>query len=115
MTRRTARGEQGRIKVGYTSGVSFHPLLPKVIQEFRSAFPGVSVSLVEAYAPDLIERIQHNQIDVAFVRAPLANPPGVVADLLLEESNIVALPSSHALARRESAHGRGISLKALDG
>src|SRR5436309_15230711 len=28
-TRRTARGEQGRIKVGYTSGVSFHPLLPR--------------------------------------------------------------------------------------
>src|SRR5439155_11373652 len=112
-TRRTARGEQGRIKVGYTSGVSFHPLLPRVIQEFRDAFPLASVSLVEAYAPDLIERIHHNQIDAAFVRAPLANPPGIVVDFLFEEANIVALPSRHALARCESGGGTAISLKAL--
>ena len=37
--RRTARGEQGRISVGYTNSPAFHPLVPRVIREFRQAFP----------------------------------------------------------------------------
>ena len=46
-TRRTARGEQGRISVGYSSSVAFHALVPRVIREFREAFPLVTVTLVE--------------------------------------------------------------------
>src|SRR5437867_11246677 len=38
-TRRTARGEQGRISVSYSSSVAFHPLVPRIIREFREAFP----------------------------------------------------------------------------
>src|SRR5215211_7052569 len=38
-TRRTARGEQGRISVGYSSSVAFHALVPRIIREFRQAFP----------------------------------------------------------------------------
>jgi len=34
-TRRTARGEQGRICVAYSSTVAFHPLVPRIIREFR--------------------------------------------------------------------------------
>src|SRR5215213_9452603 len=36
-TRRTARGEQGRISVGYSSSVAFHALVPRIIREFREA------------------------------------------------------------------------------
>lgn len=31
-TRRTARGEQGKIAVGFTSSAPFHPFLPRVIR-----------------------------------------------------------------------------------
>ena len=48
-TRRTARGEQGRISVAYSSTVAFHPLVPRVIREFREAFPLVTVTLMEGY------------------------------------------------------------------
>jgi DNA-binding transcriptional LysR family regulator len=37
--RRTARGEHGRISVRYTEAAAFHPLLARVIREFRHAFP----------------------------------------------------------------------------
>ena len=33
-TRRTARGEQGRIAVGFTSSAPFHPFVPRVIRAF---------------------------------------------------------------------------------
>jgi DNA-binding transcriptional LysR family regulator len=42
-TRRTARGEQGRISVAYSSSVAFHSLVPRIIREFREAFPLVTV------------------------------------------------------------------------
>src|SRR6266545_1883517 len=48
-TRRTARGEQGRISLGYTNSSLFHPLVPRVIREFRTAFPRVSVTLTEGF------------------------------------------------------------------
>jgi DNA-binding transcriptional LysR family regulator len=43
-TRRAARGEQGRICVGYTIQTAVHPQFLRVIREFREAFPLVSVS-----------------------------------------------------------------------
>jgi DNA-binding transcriptional LysR family regulator len=44
-TRRTARGEQGRICVGVTPTAPFHPFVPRVIRAFREAFPAVSMTL----------------------------------------------------------------------
>src|SRR6185295_20206519 len=33
-TRRTARGEAGRIGLGFTSSASFHPFVPRLIREY---------------------------------------------------------------------------------
>src|SRR5205814_9488486 len=38
-TRRTARGQQGRLCVGVTPTSPFHPFVPNVIRAFREAFP----------------------------------------------------------------------------
>ena len=35
--RRTARGEEGQISVAFTSSIAFHPLVPRVIREFRES------------------------------------------------------------------------------
>jgi DNA-binding transcriptional LysR family regulator len=112
-TRRTARGEEGAISVGYTSGAAFHPLVPRIIREFRQAFPLVSVSLAEGSPYDLVERTRNDQFDVAFIRTSVAKSDGVVIELLLEEPVVVALPGGHPLARggRDSA----LSLMALAG
>src|SRR5262245_21508444 len=67
-TRRTARGEQGRICVGYTIQVSVHPLFPRIIREFREAFPMVSVTLAHGPPDDLVERMRNDQIDAVFTR-----------------------------------------------
>src|SRR5215467_4075804 len=46
-TRRTARGEQGRICVGVTPSCPFHPFVPRVVRAFREAYPLVSLTLEE--------------------------------------------------------------------
>jgi DNA-binding transcriptional LysR family regulator len=113
--RRAARGEQGRISVGYSSSVAFLPLVPRVVREFRGTFPRVSVTLTEAFPGDIVDRVQNGQIDVAFIRRPIPDPEGIVIDPLQEEPMVAALPSGHALARRKKSGDAALSLKALAG
>jgi DNA-binding transcriptional LysR family regulator len=114
-TRRTARGEQGRISVAYSSTVAFHPLIPRIIGEFRQAFPLVMVTLVEGYPEHLIERMQNEQIDVSFIRRLAPKTEGVDIALLLEEPMVVALPSGHPLVRGDDGRDAALSLKVLAG
>jgi DNA-binding transcriptional LysR family regulator len=114
-TRRTARGEQGRISVGYSSSVAFHALVPRIIREFRETFPLVAVTLVESNPTDLIERMQDERIDLAFVRRLEPNTKGVDIRSLLEEAMMVALPSGHPLTRINGHATAELPLKSLAG
>jgi len=113
--RRTARGEQGRIFLGYTSAAAFHPLVPRVIREFRQTFPAVSLALEESPPNDLIARILNDEIDIAFIGGPVADQEGVAVDPLLEEPMVVALPCGHPLARNAKGGGMALSSKSLAG
>lgn len=114
-TRRTARGEQGRISIGCTNGAALNSLVARIIREFRETLPLVSVTLVEGYSNDLIERMRNNQIDVAFIRTSVSDPNQIVIDILQNEPEVVALPKGHVLARRKVHGERAVSLKDLAG
>jgi DNA-binding transcriptional LysR family regulator len=114
-TRRTARGEQGRICVGCTNGAALNSLVARIIREFREALPLVSLTLVEDYSNNLIERTRNSQIDVAFIRTSIADPEQMAIDLLQNEPEVVALPRGHALARRKGHGDMALSLKDLAG
>jgi DNA-binding transcriptional LysR family regulator len=114
-TRRTARGEQGGLCVGCTSGAAFHPLIPRIIREFRRAYPGVSVTLAEGFPYDLVEHMRSDQIDVAFIRTSVAKTEGLAIDALLEEPVMVALPASHPLAPGKNGGNAALALRALAG
>jgi DNA-binding transcriptional LysR family regulator len=113
-TRRTARGEKGRICVGFTSSAPFHPFVPRVIRAFREAFPLVSLTLEESGTTELIEDLRHDRIDAAFIRTPVADPQGLAVHPLLDEAMLVALPAGHPLSRGDDADA-GLTLKALAG
>jgi DNA-binding transcriptional LysR family regulator len=98
-TRRTARGEQGRIAVGFTSSAPFHPFVPRVIRSFREAFPLISLTLEESGTTELIEDLRNERVDAAFIRTRVADPMGLTVNPLLEETMLVALPSAHLLAQ----------------
>ena len=97
-TRRTARGEQGRISVGFTSSAPFHVFVPQLIRAFREAHPLVSLSLEESGTGELVDGLLDQRIDAAFIRSPVAAAAGLAVHSLLEEELIAALPADHALA-----------------
>jgi DNA-binding transcriptional LysR family regulator len=111
-TRRTARGEQGQISIGFTSSAPFHPFVPRVIRAFREAFPMVSLNLEEGGTTDLIEHLRTEKIDAAFIRTAVANREGLLLNPLLQEPMVLALPYGHALAGRANAD-EALPLKAL--
>jgi DNA-binding transcriptional LysR family regulator len=112
-TRRTARGEQGRITVGFTSSAPFHPFVPRVIRTFRDSFPRIALTLEESGTTELIEDLRHERVDAAFIRTQVSDPMGVTINPLLQEAMLLALPSTHALAAGGAAEGPALPLAAL--
>ncbi len=96
--RRTARGEQGRIVVGFTSSAPFHPFVPRVIRRFRELYPRVSLVLEEGGTGDLVAALGAERLDAAFIRSPAPASEGIAVHPLLEEPMVAALPSGHPLA-----------------
>lgn len=97
-TRRTARGEQGRVVVGFTSSAPFHSFVPRVIRAFREMSPLVSLVLEESGSSELVQGLHNEEIDAAFIRSPVADVVGLLVRPLLEEEMVVALPTGHPLA-----------------
>lgn len=97
-TRRTARGEQGRICIGVTSTSSFHPLVARAIRAFSEARPKVSLSLEESLSNELLQGLRDERMDAAFIRTTPARSEGLVVQPLLDEPMVWALPSEHPLA-----------------
>jgi DNA-binding transcriptional LysR family regulator len=112
-TRRTARGEQGRICVGTTPSGPFHPFVPRIIHAFRQAYPLVTLTLEEGPSDELIERLRNEQIDAAFVRTRFADKQGLVIDPLMHELLVVALPTGHVLAQSDGSVEAAVSIKSL--
>ena len=103
VVRRAARGEQGRLAVGFTSSAALHPFVSSVFRRFREAFPAVLIALEEAGTGELVDALLHERLDAAFVRSPVGNVPGLLVDAVLEEPMVVALPVGHPLAANHAA------------
>ena len=110
-TARIARGQTGKLSIGFTTSAALHPFVPKVIRGFRQAYPRVDLDLHENAAADLIEALMRRDIQVAMVRVPVARPPELAFLELLHEELLVVLPVDHPLLREKS--GRGVALPDL--
>jgi DNA-binding transcriptional LysR family regulator len=98
ITKRTARGEQGRVAVGFTSSAPFHPFVPRVIRAFRDMSPHVSLVLEESGSGELVQALHSEAIDAAFIRSPIADVVGLEVTPLLAEEMVAALPTGHQYA-----------------
>ncbi|MBC9177137.1 LysR family transcriptional regulator [Roseomonas ludipueritiae] len=98
---KAARGEQGRLAIGFTGSAALHPLVPRTLRQFRMALPAVSVTLEEATAQELVEALLRERIDAAFVRSDIIDMPEVRMESILDEPMLAALPPGHPLARED--------------
>jgi DNA-binding transcriptional LysR family regulator len=93
-----ARGETGRIHLGFAGATYFQPLVPTVIRAYREHYPRVVLSPEQSNTPQLVAGLRSGEIDIAFVRPPISDAEGLAIEPLVEEPMLIVLPASHPQA-----------------
>ncbi|KAB2704634.1 MULTISPECIES: LysR family transcriptional regulator [Brucella] len=93
-----ARGETGRLALGFTASSAFNPVVSGTIRKFRARWPDVRLTLTEMNSHLLMEKLVRGEVDAAFIRPGLENPKDVRVKRLADEPMLIALPSHHPLA-----------------
>ncbi|WP_207003572.1 LysR substrate-binding domain-containing protein [Trinickia mobilis] len=96
--RRFDLGEEGRLRIGFTSSSSMHGATRSLIRAFRAAYPLIAVEIDEGATHDLLCEVEQEHLDVAFIRSDVTRYPALATISLLEEEMVVALPAEHPLA-----------------
>lgn len=93
--RDAARGEVGRIRLGFVSTVGFGPL-PRWLRGFRDAQPGITIELREATGDVQLDAFAGHELDAGFLlHAPgIALPPTLQRLSLGVEPMLLVLPES---------------------
>ncbi|BFI96183.1 MAG: LysR family transcriptional regulator [Rhodanobacter sp.] len=111
-TAAVAAGHSGQLRLAYTLSVSFHPALPRALLRHRQLAPGVDVQLREMNNTPQFDALLANEIDVGFVRTEprhLQDARKLRLRMLDREPLMLALPSSHPLAKRSELHMREVA------
>jgi DNA-binding transcriptional LysR family regulator len=99
--RRAARGEYGRLAVGFT-GSSTYELLPALAAALRRELPGVVLDLRgELLTPAQVARLLDGTLDLGLLRPPVRER-ALSLEVLRSEPLIAVLPRSHPLADTET-------------
>lgn len=98
---RAARGETGKLRIGYLGGACLS-FLPALVRSYRRAFPDVHVSLHEMTVQQQLDAFENEEIDVGFSRPLPANARnGFAAEVIYTDSLMAVLPDVHALAQSQ--------------
>ena len=95
--RRSARGEIGRIVVGFFIGTTYR-LLPEILRMLRSQVPNVELVLREMTIAAVSDALVAGTIDVGFLRPPVSDPL-LDSQVLLREPFVLAVPVGNRFAR----------------
>jgi DNA-binding transcriptional LysR family regulator len=99
--RRAARGEYGRLAVGFT-GSSTYELLPALAAALRRELPGVVLDLRgELLTPAQVARLVDGTLDLGLLRPPVRERD-LSLEVLRSEPLVAVLPESHPLADSEA-------------
>lgn len=100
--RRAARGETGRLAIGFLASLA-HGIVPTLLRDYRRRFPNVELTLAEMDTSQQVEELSERRLDVGLMgaEAPLESTE-LESLVIAEEPLIAALPEDHSLARRRS-------------
>jgi DNA-binding transcriptional LysR family regulator len=102
VARQAARGELGRLQLGFLTLLSGPGLLRGWVDAFEQAHPAIEVATRKLTSVAQITGIRREELDAGFTRTPNEYPPGVRGFEVYRQPLVLALPSEHPLARREA-------------
>ena len=96
--RRVAKGDAGRVAIGFTA-VSGYNLVPQIVAQARAGLPNIELELREMVTTEQVDALLTGLIDIGFVRPPLDRHEFDTACVLVEPL-VVALPSGDPRASK---------------
>jgi len=95
-----ARGmKRGTLRIGSFGPTSSVKLLPRILQQYREAHPGIEVHIDEGPDRQIIQWLEERRIDIGFVVLPEERFDTFA---LIEDQMVALLPLGHPLAAHES-------------
>ena len=98
--KRTAKGEVGRLTIGFTATATY-TVLPELIGRFRYSYPGVEVEMLELSTEAQVTALNQGEINLGFLHPPI-DARGLEVYPLLSEEFMVLLPKQHRLISLKS-------------
>jgi len=99
VARQAARGEIGRIEIGFMAIAILSGAIEKFVGGFRRENPAIEVILHQYVTIEQINAIVSRDIDFGFIRKPDNFPIGLNGFLVARLPMMLALPADHPLAR----------------
>jgi len=101
VAQQAARGELGRIDIGFMAAATCSGLMAKLLGDFQQANPAIEINMHKLVPKAQITSIIRKDLDVGFTRCPDKYPPGLEGFEIYRQSLMLALPAKHPLARQK--------------
>jgi|SRR5579859_163336 len=102
--RLAARGELGRIEVGYVTSAALNRTLPNLLREYGRSHPAVQLRLTAMDTPRQLDALAEGRLDAALIRPRPSYALGLAAHVIYREALCVALAADHPLACNHTLH-----------
>ncbi len=99
LAQRTARGEEGKLIIGYTINTLCSVMAP-IIRQFRERYPQIELVLFELTPPAMERQLLNEDIDIGILSSIGTSMPGLAHERIYQENGVVALPKNHPLAQQ---------------
>ncbi len=95
-----AGAEHGRLRIGSASAMFATAQLPAILERLKTAFPNAEITVSSGTSQTLVDKIQHGDIDIAFVSLPVQTS-NVQTDLLFSDEIVAIASPQHTLAKEK--------------
>lgn len=100
IARRSQDPEAGSVRLGLFPTLGPY-LLPHVVPQLRERFPRLELLLVEEKTDQILTRLRDGRLDAGLLALPVHDEQ-LQVEPLFDEPFVLAVPRSHALARRDT-------------
>src|SRR6185503_6283947 len=86
-----ARGEEGRLRIGFVS-LADYGVLPALLKAFKSARPGIALALREMLSPEQAAMLAAGELDFGLLLPPVSGAEDLEHIVVQRERFVAALP-----------------------
>jgi DNA-binding transcriptional LysR family regulator len=107
-----AGAEHGRLRIGSASAMFATEQLPSILQKLKDKYKNAEITVSSGTSAALVEKIQHGEIDVAFVSLPV-EAPNIHTELLFSDEIVALANPKHRLAKQKFISAATLAGEAL--